>query len=194
MIKISKNILLVVFLFFSFTSCRWIAGASTPYYSWTNFKIPEGTPVFQAGFKDGCSSILYARGNDFYRSRYSYRYDPTMIGNTEYRFGFQRGSSWCFQTIITPQHGPRNGGITRFLFAHGADSWGFDASPGSINSTGLFGGSVESPISGSSSINPLFDVFQKGTNAGGVGGVGYTAFGANPMWSGGSSGQFLGWY
>ena len=115
-----------------------------------------------------------------------------MIGNTEYRFGFQRGNSWCFQTILAPQTGPRGGGLGKFLFVYGNDSWGFDASPGSINSTGLFGGSVSNPIS-TDSINGFFDVLQKGTDANGVGGVGYTAFGANPLWSGGSSGQFLGW-
>ncbi len=193
-LKILTNILLIILLSYSLSACRWITGASTPFYSWTNFKVPEGTPVFQAGFKDGCSSILYARGNDFYRSRYSYRYDPTMIGNTEYRFGFQRGNSWCFQTILAVQTGPRGGGLGKFLFVYGNDSWGFDASPGSINTTGLFGGNVSNPISSDNSINGFFDVLQKGTDAGGVGGVGYTTFGANPLWSGGSSGQFLGWY
>lgn len=179
--------------------CRYFTAASTPYYSWTNFKVPDGTPTFQKGYRDGCSSILYARGNDFYRSRYSYKYDTAMIGNTEYRFGYQRGWSWCFQTILAPQTGPRGGGLGKFLFVYGNESYGFDSAPNSINSTGLFGDidgntafatSLSNPGSG---VNAMFDVFQKGTDAGGVGGKGETTFGTNPLWSGGSRGGFLGW-
>ncbi len=181
------------------TGCKWFSSAGTTYYAWTNFKVPEGTPVFQQGFKDGCSTVLYARGNDFYHTRYKYKYDPTLIGNTEYRFGHQRGYTWCFQTVLSAVSGP-NGAPDKFLFVYGNESWGFDASPGDINNSGLFGGqggdsafnsSLTTPGSG---VNAMFDVFQKGTDSTGVGGVGGTVFGTNPLWSGGSSGQFLGWY
>lgn len=65
------------------------------------FKIPDGTPSFQTGYKDGCSSSTYARSNVFYRTFYKHKYDPKMIGNPEYRFGYSRGYTWCFQYSLS---------------------------------------------------------------------------------------------
>ncbi len=194
--NMTKNILLILVIL-CFTSCRWFSSASTPYFSFTNFKVPEGTPTFQKGFKDGCSTVLYARGNDWYRSRYHYRYDPTMIGNTEYRFGHARGYTWCFQNILSQTTG--HGTLDKFLFPHGADSMtgGLDYNPNNINAQGLFGaqGAAANPLATSNnSLDDMMGVWQKGTNAAGEGGAGATVFGTNPLWAGGSSGWWLGWY
>ncbi len=190
---------LLIFAFFNLSGCRWFSSASTTYFAWTNFKIPEGTPTFQKGYKDGCSTVLYARGNDYYRTRYSYRYDPTLIGNTEYRFGHQRGYTWCFQNILSAVAG--HGTIDRFLFPHGADSMtgGLDYTPKDFNKMGLFGDPDGYSVFGSSvsttpgGVDSMFGVWQKGTDKDGVGGAGETAFGTNPLWAGGSKGWWLGW-
>lgn len=198
MIITLRNLVLIILFSQTLISCRWIDGIGSPFFSWTNIKIPDGTPTFQRGFKDGCSTVLHARGNDYYHTRYKYRYDPNLIGNTEYRFGHQRGYSFCFQMIV----GPSNsivGSPDRFLFHYGNGA-AFDPKPGSINDQGLFGDSGNNALSSSlttpgTGLNSMFDVWQKGNDDTGVGGGGSgTAFGGNPLWAGGSSGYFLGWY
>lgn len=176
--------------------CRWFTSIHTPYFAMTNFKVPDGTPTFQRGFKDGCSTVLYARGNDYYRTRYHYRYDPTLIGNTEYRFGHSRGYTWCFQNILQQSTG--HGPIDRFLFPHGPDSMtgGLDYNPNNINKMGLFGvpGDDSNPLKTSNnSINDMMGVWQKGTDKDGVGGAGASVFNSNPFWAGGSGGWWFGW-
>lgn len=66
--------------------------------AFTNYYVPEGTPIFQQGFKDGCENGLYSRGNGIYRTRYggTYKYHPELIDNPEYQFGISRGYSYCF--------------------------------------------------------------------------------------------------
>ena len=152
----------------------------------TNFKVPDGTPAFQKGFRDGCSTSSYSRGNVFYRWRYGHKYDTKMIDNAEYRFGYQRGYTWCFQNVLSGVSGPQ-ASWDRFLSPYGYDS---TMSAGNMNSTwdGFFGGSVESPLGDQGSgFDGIFDVLQKGGS-----GSGGTAFGGNPLWAGGSSGQFFG--
>lgn len=187
------KILLITLLSQAFFSCRWFTSVHSTYFAFTNFKVPEGTPTFQQGYKDGCSTVLYARGNDFYRTRYSYRYDPTLIGNAEYRFGHSRGYTWCFQNIVTAATG--HGPVDAFLFPQGAASLtgGLDYTPGNLKDVGMFGGSISEPIAGGATLNDMMMVWQKGNNNAGVGGAGYTVFGNNPLWAGGSSGWWLGW-
>ncbi len=193
--KIFQKILLIVLLTQGLVACRWLGAVGSTYFAGTNFKIPDGTPTFQKGFKDGCSTVLYARGNDWYRSRYKYHYDTAMVGNTEYRFGHQRGYTWCFQNILSSTAGW--GSADKFLFPYPPV---FDPSPGNINAQGLLGDSGNAPMSGSllggpgGGIDGSFSVLQKGNDGMGVGGGGsYTVFGGNPLWAGGSSGQFFGW-
>lgn len=195
--KVLRNIFLLALLSQAIIGCRWITSAGTPFFYGTNFKVPDGTPTFQKGFRDGCSTLLSARGNDFYRSRYSYRYDPSLIGNTEYRFGHQRGYSFCFQSTT----GPMNiGSFDKFLFPHGNNAF-INGAVGSINNSGLFGSgpgnnsafstSLTTPGNG---LDGMFDVLQKGNDDGGVGGGGSgTAFTGNIFWASGSSGYLLGW-
>ncbi len=184
-----KKVTLVLILLSLLSSCRWFGEATTPFFSWTNFKVPPGTPVFQQGYKDGCSTVLYARGNVFYRSRYSYKFDPKMIGNTEYRFGHSRGYSFCFQHVLASTSGPV-GSFDKYLSPQGYDK---TYNAGNINDTwdgalandGVFSGSVTTPGNG---LNGIFDVLQKG-GSGETRGV----FDSNPLWAGGSKGQYFGW-
>ncbi len=98
-----KLLFLNFFFLFLLTAC------SAPFYSGTNIEVPEGTPSFKKGFIDGCSAMTYARGNLFYRMRYKNKatYNPKMIDNTEYNFGYTRGRSWCFHQVISVKSGPR---------------------------------------------------------------------------------------
>jgi hypothetical protein len=94
---------LFLFLIFLISSC------SAPFYAGTNIKVPNGTPSFKQGFTDGCSTLTYARGNLFYRMRYKNKatYNPKMIDNAEYNFGYTRGRSWCFHQVVSGKSGPK---------------------------------------------------------------------------------------
>ena len=186
----NMKVFLLIFTLFSLNGCKWFTNAGTPFFLGTGFKVPPGTPTFQKGFKDGCSSVLYSRGNVWYRTRYKYKYDPKMIGNPEYRFGHSRGYTWCFQQVIQGVSGP-NASFDKAFLPYGYDSTHSAANIG--NAWGGFFAGGESVLSAStttpgSGFNSIFDVLQKGSS-----GSGATAFGTNPLWAAGSSGQFLGW-
>ncbi len=187
--KIFEKFLLLIFLL-EFSACKWFSSSGDPFLKWSNITIPNGTPTFQQGFKDGCSTTLYSRGNVYYKTRYGYRYDPKLIGSSEYRLGHQRGYTWCFEHIV--------GGIPmtsfdRYISPHGYDTtFNVDSSgKGAINNAwgGMFGGGVGTPIEvePGNGFDAIFDVWQKGGA-----GTGATALGTNPLWAGGSSGQFFG--
>ena len=156
-----------------------------------DIKIPDGTPAFKQGYRDGCAMIIRARGNMLYRAKYKYRYDPKLIENTEYRFGHSSGRAWCFQNVISEQTGPQRS-FDRYLMPYG--DYGYDSKVGSIDLAfdGFWGdksGGLSVPIAGfSGGIDKNWDVFQKG-GSGTTGSV----FGSNPFWAGGSQGHFFGW-
>ncbi len=167
-----RIILLITLLFF--TSCRWFEAADTPFQMFGNFKVPEGTPVFKRGYRDGCATMLHARGNGFYRWKHKYNYNPKMHHHPEYRFGYKRGMSFCFNSI-TP-------GVTswdRHLYYHKDNSM----MAKDYNSTGLFDGGVDVPGSNSDLTNVLQAFWGKGKNS---------VMGGNVLWAGGSEGQFFG--
>jgi hypothetical protein len=180
--KSLNKFLLLVFLL-QIPACKWITSASTPQFFGTNFKLPPGTPTFQQGYKDGCSSILFARGNGFYRSRNSYKYDPQLSNNPEYKFGHSRGMSWCWQNIVGANSMTSP---DRSLFYYGNNPV-FDMGAGNINDTwdGMFGVGLGAPANPE---NGGFDAIFKGLSGGDGGG----AFSANPLWAGGSKGQIFG--
>lgn len=182
--------ILLLIIVLQLTGCKWFTDAGTPYFFGTNFEVPEGTPTFQQGFKDGCSTVLYARGNVFYRTRYGYRYDPKMIGNPEYRFGHSRGYTWCFQHMLQGTTGASKS-PDRYIMPYGASA--FDMSAGNVNDAwGGFWGGLSSPVGSSSvGLDSSLSILQQGI-AGGTAGAGGTVFGGNPLWAGGSSGQFFG--
>lgn len=164
-------------------SCRWKDVFGTPFVAFTKIKIPRGTPAFQKGFKDGCLTGEYSRGNQFYRTNSGFRFDPKMIGNSEYLFGHKRGYSVCFVKFAGTSDGP-NTSFDRSLNPYGYDS-GFSA--GNINDTwgGMFDG-LDGSIKGKmgSGVDGIFEMWSgRGKSS---------AFGANPLWAGGSKGQIFG--
>ncbi len=179
------KLFLLILLLIQVSSCKWFTGSGTPYYMGFSFKVPNGTPSFKKGYADGCATILSARGNSLMRQRYGgYHYDANMIGNPEYRFGYSRGWAWCFQTTI----GPNN--LTspdRYLAPYGNNTT-FDMNAGNIGSAwgGLFGGTegkVMGETIGGNGLDSVMGVVGGGTSG---------AISGNPLWAGGSSGQFFG--
>ncbi len=181
---IKKILFLAVFCFF--TSCRWFSDADLSYIAGTNLPIPPGTPAFKLGYKHGCEQLFYSRGNGLYRSRYSYNYDPKLNGNTEYRFGYARGKSFCFNYVIQGSSGPV-GGSDLYLFpnkdANGFVSGGIAAANYDSTAAGMFdgwGGPVDS-----GGFDGIYVGVLQNAGSGAV-------FTANPLWAGGSTGQFFG--
>ena len=193
------RLILLILISFGLISCKIFGIASKGTFApLSNFKVPPGTPAFKSGYKDGCSSVLYSRGNMFYRSRYEYRYDPNMIDNTEYKFGYSKGNAWCFAHIvgISPDNtlGPGDG--LSSLYPNGAKAM-FDMTPNNIDNAfdGMFGG-LSAPINANTDstpdgLNAIFDVYQKGIS-GGQAGAGGSVFGSNPLWSGDKGVGFMG--
>lgn len=183
--------LTVVLLLVGFTSCKLfsIPGKVTAFPG-LDIKIPPGTTAaFQAGYKTGCSAVLYARGNVLYRTLHDYNYDPKMMGNKDYRTGYSRGWGWCFTNVIGLNPG---GGILgssdQALYPHGQTE--FNTNPSNVNSAwgGFFKTPVPDVIETGSGLDGSVNFWQTG-----IGGSG-TALGGNPLWSGqGSSGlNFMG--
>ncbi len=170
------KILLIIFTIFILSSCKLFTEATTPYTFMSSFKVPDGSPSFKQGYRDGCSFLFYARGNGYYRALHKYKYNPKLNGNPEYRFGYKRGASYCFNYIVS---GVKS--FDRFLFP---DDNSIIA--GSINDTEAFGNGLDAPIpqAGGGGIDGIFGMWA---------GSGKTsAFGSDPLWSGGSKGQFFG--
>lgn len=168
--------------------CQWFTRSAMHFNAFTNIRIPDGTPVFKKGFRDGCSSAFYARGNDFYRSRYGYSIDGNLTGNNEYTFGLARGYSYCFSYIMVPTTGGPQGGVLNFFSNHDYDST-FQSRDIGVAWKGMFEGETWKNAfwTDGNSINNIFSTFDKGLDGK------TSAFGARGLiWSGNSEGQFFG--
>lgn len=178
MFRIFLTIILVIFL----SSCRYGDGVGTPFFAFTKIKIPDGTPAFKKGFKDGCTSGVYSRGSEFYRSTTGFRFDGNMIGNSEYVFGHKRGYGVCFYKVGISRDAPTSSS-DKFLTPEGYDST-FNAA--NINSAwgGMFDGLTPAVKGSNTGFDSIFNVWSGGSGGG--------VFSANPIWAGGSKGQFFG--
>ncbi len=186
------RILLTIFLLLSCSGCKWFTNAGSPFLSGSSFKIPEGTPTFQSAFKDGCNTVLYARGNIFYRTFHKHNYNAKLIGNPEYRFGYGRGYSYCFMMVNNPVSGPTTS------FDRAFNPYGYDETfnAGNVNNAwgGFFlGGTMGGDLTNSTGngLDGTFDVLQKSV-AGMKGGSGNKTVFGTIFWEGGSSCQFFG--
>lgn len=167
---------ILVFIAFTTSSCRWFTNIDTPYTMGADFQVPEGTPVFKQGYIDGCSTLFYARGNGYYRWKHKYRYNPKMHHNPEYRFGYKRGMSYCFNTVV-----PGIVSWDRALFYHKGDD---SMMAKSINDTGLFSSGLGVAGETSDGLDNVLGTFWgKGDRS---------VMGGNALWAGGSKGQFFG--
>ncbi len=175
-----KNIkkFLPILILLSLTSCLWFTSDATDNFL-RNFKVPNppGSPIFKKGFKHGCSQILYSRGNYFYRFMFKYEYDTSLSYNKDYRFGYKRGYNACFLAIIAT----KMPSFDKALFPTGGDNdigIGFYSQTDYDATSGMFGGILNDGIGG---------------NVGGfVNNMNGGVLNQNPLWAGGSSGQFFG--
>ena len=85
-----KKIIILIILLLT-VNCRYAKDAKLPNMTFAKIKIPAGTPNFRKGFADGCSTLLYSRGNMFYRTFHKFRFEGHLIDNDEYYFGRKRG-------------------------------------------------------------------------------------------------------
>jgi len=181
MFKLSKILLITLLLLIS--SCNWFKSAGLPFFAFTDPVIPKGTPAFQRGFRDGCSTATYTRANDLYRAKNKFIYDARMIDHPEYRFGHQKGYSVCFVRSLGDE-GPNSsfdsfiapkGGAPAFLSRDINEAWG-----------GMFKTGLTPSITGGlgNGLDGVVNVFSGGSGKG--------VFSADPIWAGGSKGQIFG--
>ena len=67
---------------------------------WGMETMPEGTPMFQAGWKDGCETGMSAYGNDRYKVVYEFKQDPQLILNDEYYSSWKEAYTYCRWYLI----------------------------------------------------------------------------------------------
>lgn len=183
-----KNIALVLLVIL--TSCRWFQSADTPFLMGNYMRLPQGTPIFQQGYKDGCGSSLYTRGNVFYRTIHKHNYNAKLIGNPEYRFGYSRGYTTCFQIVVSGASGPQASFDAYFSYSGTFDMsgngninnlWGGFFNDGE-DASGIWQGDV---TNSNVSLQNVVNIWQNAERGG-------TVLGGNPLWAGGSKGQFFG--
>ena len=161
-------------------------GCSTSYLSMTNFKVPDGTPIFQEGYKDGCGTILGARSTSLYRMKYAgYKRNPDYIDNPEYNFGYSKGWSYCFNYIVGAGYFGQ-GGSDQYIFGKGPQ---FDMGRGNWDSTINYEtGTWNNPTSsegGSNSVDGIWGEFQAPK--------GFSVFGGHPLYGTSNNTQIFGW-
>lgn len=180
-----KKIFIIIFIIFSITSCRWITSAGTSNIAFTNIKVPPGTPKFQKGYKDGCATLLYARGYGPYRARYDFSLDPKLLDDSEYMFGRKRGYSFCFNYVVGGA-GQFAGGWDQIIYGQGTP---FDMGKGNIDDTLQYGNVFDSWGSSGGGVDGSIDLLQ--TNR--VGGGSKTSVFGGHIFYGRNTGQILGW-
>jgi hypothetical protein len=159
---------------------------SSSFLSMTSFKVPDGTPLFQEGWRDGCSTQLGVRSTSFYRMKYAgYKRNPDYIDNPEYNFGYSKGYSYCFNYIVGGAYFGQ-GGSDSYIYGKGTQ---FDMTRGNWNNTVNYEtGTWNNPIAGeggSTTINGIWDEFQQPKS--------FTLFGSHPIYGTPNSTQIFGW-
>ncbi len=176
-----RKIFLLISLL-SFSSCKFFTGADSYFFMGTNYQVPDGTPAFQQGWKDGCENGIYTRANTFYRTKYhKFNYQPSLIDNPEYKFAYGRGYGYCFSMNTSGAH---SGGYDAFIYGRGTP---FDMGQGNIDGTVNYEtGTWNNPLN---------------TNSGGIDGVwgaaqspkGFSLFSSHPLYGTPNSNQIFGW-
>lgn len=177
-----KTLFFIILLFTS--SCRWFSAAEMPFFMGGYVTPPQGTPIFVQGWKEGCNSSSYTRGNVFYKTIHHIQYDPKLIDNPEYRFGYARGYTTCFQIVVSGNSGPQ-ASFDTFILPQGAGTFDY-MKAGDINGTwGMFSSGIfQGDVTNSNFVENGFDGIVKVVGSGVING--------NPLWAGGSAGQFFG--
>ncbi len=62
---------------------------------WGMGTTPEGPPLYQKGWNEGCDSGLAAYGNGRYKVSYTFTQDWRLVENKEYYGGWKQGYGYC---------------------------------------------------------------------------------------------------
>lgn len=63
---------------------------------WPLANTPEGTPMFQKGWNDGCDTGLQVYGNNMYNAAYEgFKQDPNLVDNPEYYRAWKDAYTYC---------------------------------------------------------------------------------------------------
>jgi hypothetical protein len=177
MIKIFSIILIL-----TLSGCKLFSGSSRYVFANMNYAIPDGTPTFKQGWKDGCENGIFSRGNTLYRTKYSgFKYTTELIDNPEYKFAYGRAYGYCF-TMNTA--GAHTGGFDSFIYARGTP---FDMGRGNIDDTVNYEtGSWKNPLNVKhKGVNGNFDAIQSPK--------GFSVFGSHPLYGTPNDNQIFGW-
>ena len=178
---ISKKILLLAIIL-SLTGCKFFTGAKGYFFMGTNYQVPNGTPAFQQGYRDGCENGIYTRANVLYKTRYhGYQYTPSLIDNPEYKFGYGRGYGYCFTMSTSGVH---SGGFDAFIYGRGQP---FDMQRNSYDGTVNYEtGSWNNPFNiGSGGTDNVWGAVQSPK--------GFSTFSSHPLYGTPNSTQIFGW-
>ncbi|MFT6331880.1 MAG: hypothetical protein ACJAW3_000200 [Lentimonas sp.] len=177
---IKKLILILILL--SFSNCKAVTGARRYFYLGTQYSVPDGTPIFQKGYRDGCENGIYSRGNAFYRTKYNgYNYDYSLIENPEYKFGYGKGYGYCFTTNTVGGHSL--GGSDAFIYGKGVP---FDMGRGNIDDTLNYEtGHWSNPFASGKGLDGVVDSIQSPK--------GFSVFGSHPLYGTTNEKQIFGW-
>lgn len=88
--------IIIAILLLNLTACNSFY-RPTPFglYNGMNNNVPEGSKLFQAGWKAGCDSGLAASGPLQYKAMYEYTYDASYIDSDEYHSAWRVGFRYC---------------------------------------------------------------------------------------------------
>ena len=97
----------MMFLLFSLTGCANVSGMMeelserewstqlTKPTPWGIGKVPEGSEMFQKGWKDGCETGLGSYGNTRYQMAYDFVQDYELVNNPEYYRAWKDANVYC---------------------------------------------------------------------------------------------------
>ena len=89
------SIITVLCVMFSLSACETMVQQIVKPVPYGMEELPEGTPIFQAGWKDGCDTGLTVYGNDRYKAAYGWTQDPKMVLNDEYYRAWKDAYTYC---------------------------------------------------------------------------------------------------
>lgn len=91
--RMMKQLIMVLVLVLSASACeRW--KGSTAFS--LDFRPPEGPPIFQQAWKDGCETGIASNTNDFYKLSNTIRQNPALMQEEIYRRVWQDAYNYCW--------------------------------------------------------------------------------------------------
>jgi len=99
-----RNMILLLVMVIALSGCRKMADMSDgtpvewlfkPWPHGLDKDPPEGTPIFKAGWTQGCESGLASYGGSRYRRAYAFVQDMQLVNNPEYYRAWKDAYTYC---------------------------------------------------------------------------------------------------